>query len=358
MADTKKTFFLGHSTPDGFSTHLTDDISSKKFITYIIKGGPGTGKSSMMKKIAAKMSEIEEPELYYCSSDPDSLDAVVLRSTGVIIVDGTSPHVFEPEYPGVSEILVDLGSCWNVHELAKNKENIIRTTVQNKKYHALVKRYLKAIISLNDDVVSISSACLYKAKLDAYCDRLSSRLFPKKKTGSANIYHRQITSITPKGVMTHKCNFDDLTVYKICDDYYAVADRLLSKLAYNAASCGYDVIVSENVFLRAEVLQHMIIPELKIAFVCDSGMVDFDVKINAMRFYDRFVLKEKRKRLNFDLGMVDKLTAEAVEALRVAKEIHDELESYYIGAMDFSKVDAVAEKLLKMIIEHNVQSIT
>lgn len=52
-----------------------------------------------MKKIAGELSEIDEPELYYCSSDPDSLDAVVFRKIKAIIVDGTSPHVFEPDYP-------------------------------------------------------------------------------------------------------------------------------------------------------------------------------------------------------------------------------------------------------------------
>ena len=30
-------FFLGHSTPDGFSTHLSDDINSGTFTTYIQK---------------------------------------------------------------------------------------------------------------------------------------------------------------------------------------------------------------------------------------------------------------------------------------------------------------------------------
>lgn len=70
MNEDQKTYFLGCSTPDGFLTHLKDDISSESYITYIIKGGPGTGKSSMMKKIANELLCYDTPELYYCSSDP------------------------------------------------------------------------------------------------------------------------------------------------------------------------------------------------------------------------------------------------------------------------------------------------
>lgn len=135
----KKTYFLGCPTPDGFSTHLRDDIDSGEFITYIIKGGPGTGKSSLMKKIAGELSEIDEPELYYCSSDPDSLDAVVFRKIKAIIVDGTSPHVFEPDYPGVREVIVDLGTCWNVDSLKSDRENIISASDRNKNTMRLLR---------------------------------------------------------------------------------------------------------------------------------------------------------------------------------------------------------------------------
>lgn len=345
----KKTYFLGCPTPDGFSTHLRDDINSGEFITYIIKGGPGTGKSSLMKKIAEELSEIDEPELYYCSSDPDSLDAVVFRKIKAIIVDGTSPHVFEPDYPGVREVIVDLGTCWNVDSLKSDRENIISASDRNKKYHALVKRYLRAIISLNDDIMSIGDANINKNKLDAYCTRLASRLFPKKKNCTGKISFKQITSITPKGVLTHTDLFEGMTVFKIEDENFAVTDRLLKRLAQTAVSYGYDVTVSKNVFLSGSSYEHIIIPELNTAFVsCD---IEYTAKINAMRFYDRLAVREKRKRVAFNRGVAKDLTNEAVLALQTAKDIHDELESYYIKAMDFDAVDKMKDKLKSLILK-------
>lgn len=351
------TYFLGCPTPQGFSTHLFEDIRSGDYTTYIIKGGPGTGKSSMMKKIAHTLCDIDKPELYYCSSDPASLDAVVFRKLKAIIVDGTAPHVVEPEYPGVSQVLVDLGSCWNVDELAANKDKIIETTVANKKCHALVRRYLNAIHSINEDVLTVGESALNKAKLKAYCERLAARLLPRKKhEGKGLISYRQITSITPNGVLTHENLFDGMNVFSINDDFYAVSDRLMKSLAEKAVAMQYKVIVSTSVFHGNNVYEQLIIPEIKTAFVTGSRDLSANVNnINALRFYDRGLLREKRGRLSFDKGIANELVCEAVSILKQAKDIHDELESCYINAMDFKKVDEICEGLINRIRKSKIE---
>ncbi len=350
--DFKRTYFMGYSTPNGFTTHLRDDIESGEFTTYIIKGGPGTGKSSMMKKIASQISDLDEPEIYYCSSDPNSLDAVLFDNLKVIIADGTAPHVIEPTYPGAREVLVDLGECWDLSSLTSDKDGIIDSTDRNQKYHLLAKKYLSAIISVNEDIMSIGDCALDSSKLDSYCERLSSRLFQKKKDHDTKgrIRFRQMTAFTPEGMITLTNNFDGLKIYKVDDECFAVTDKLLKKLAEYACDSGYDVIISKNVFLSGSIYQHLIIPEINTAFVSGiSDEISNTTKINAMRFYDRDILKDKHKRLMFDKGIVNELTDEMISALKTAKDIHDELESYYIKAMDFDKVDETCNKLVERI---------
>lgn len=350
--DFKRTYFMGYSTPNGFTTHLRDDIESGKFTTYIIKGGPGTGKSSMMKKIASELSDLDEPEIYYCSSDPSSLDAVLFDNLKVIIADGTAPHVIEPTYPGAREVLVDLGECWDLSSLISDKDGIIDSTNRNQKYHLLAKKYLSAIISVNEDITSIGDCALDISKLDSYCERLSSKLFPKKKIpdDQGKIRFKQMTAFTPDGVITLANNFDGLKVYKVDDECFAVTDKLLKQLAEYSCDNGYDVIISKNVFLSGSVYQHLIIPEIETAFVSGiSDEISNVTKINAMRFYDRDILKDKHKRLMFDKGIVSELTDEMIFALKTAKDIHDELECYYIKAMNFDKVNETSQKLIEHI---------
>ena len=90
----QQSYFLGGVTAGGFRTRFSEQIQQPGFYTYILKGGPGTGKSTLMKRVAAAFDG-EPISLYHCSSDESSLDAVVLEDRGVVIVDGTAPHVFE-----------------------------------------------------------------------------------------------------------------------------------------------------------------------------------------------------------------------------------------------------------------------
>lgn len=89
--------FLGAATafgPIDYIPSITEDIVKR----YFIKGRPGTGKSTFMKRIAndalAKGFDVEK---YHCSFDPKSVDMIVIRELGVCIFDSTLPHEHFPE---------------------------------------------------------------------------------------------------------------------------------------------------------------------------------------------------------------------------------------------------------------------
>ena len=87
-------YFLGANAPTGFYSLYDCMLPPERArAIYILKGGPGCGKSTLMRKIGAWAEESGlEPEYILCSGDPDSLDAVILPSLSVALVDGTAPH--------------------------------------------------------------------------------------------------------------------------------------------------------------------------------------------------------------------------------------------------------------------------
>lgn len=340
-----KSYFLGCPTPEGFSTNIHEDINSCALFTYILKGGPGTGKSTLMKKIAAILPDAE---LYYCSSDPDSLDAVISRQKGIMVVDGTSPHVFDPTYPGVCQRIVDLGQFWNKEKLADSKEMVIALMDDNKRLHARAKRYLKAAAGLYSDIMAVGESALNRQKLDAYADRISSKLLPKANClKHGKIIRRRITSVTPKGVITQESAFTGCKLYYIDDACIAVTDRLLKTLSVISVNKGYDTIVSTNPIMPDSVYDHVVIPSLGIAFT--SKPLSGAQKINSLRFYDHIILKEKRKRLQFAATAGTELVKETANVLAKAKAVHDDLESHYIAAMDFDKLNEYTQSLIEEI---------
>ncbi len=95
MAQHKVCYFLGANSPNGFYS-LYDQLIDPGLAEdiFILKGGPGCGKSSLMRTVGKAM---EDKGLYVeyiqCSGDPDSLDGIVIPALKTAIVDGTAPHV-------------------------------------------------------------------------------------------------------------------------------------------------------------------------------------------------------------------------------------------------------------------------
>ena len=108
-----RSLFPGAMGPDGFVScfaHLLPERDLSRMI--VLKGGPGVGKSTFMRRVHAAMCSGDEAStLYFCSGDPDSLDAVAVPHAGLLILDGTAPHVVDPQIPGARDSIINLGEC-------------------------------------------------------------------------------------------------------------------------------------------------------------------------------------------------------------------------------------------------------
>ncbi|GEB30640.1 MULTISPECIES: PRK06851 family protein [Brevibacillus] len=88
--------YLGAATPNGPVDHimkLTDSLQKR----YFIKGRPGSGKSTMLKKLVTEAENRGfDVEVYHCGLDPHSLDMVIVPEKSVAIFDSTAPHEYFP----------------------------------------------------------------------------------------------------------------------------------------------------------------------------------------------------------------------------------------------------------------------
>lgn len=98
--------FLGAATAKGavdFIPNLTEGLEKR----YYLKGRPGSGKSTMLKKIAAEGEKRGyNIEMYHCGFDPKSIDMIIVRELGIAIFDSTAPHEYFPEREG--DEIIDL----------------------------------------------------------------------------------------------------------------------------------------------------------------------------------------------------------------------------------------------------------
>lgn len=354
------TYFLGSPTSKGFLTSFDSVIKTDDMFTYILKGGAGTGKSSLMKKVADEAEKHEAVMRFHCSSDPDSLDAIVLKESGIAIVDGTSPHVFDPLVPGVNQIIINLGDHWDSKKLKENKESIVNAINANKSSLDRAGRFISAISNIFADTYHIGSDSILIKKAESFLNRFKKKILAKKGNGNGITRLFQMSALTRYGYLTYTETFEGYSdIYYLKDDYFAVTDLILKSIADEAVSRGFDVICSPCQLLGYECFEHLLIPELSVAIISASPITDIPLKngkiINTARFYDKKLIAQKKSRLKLNKATCDKLCKETSLTLNHAKIIHDEIEKYYIDAMDFGKINAVIEKIISDIKDIQTQ---
>ncbi|GAB6989991.1 hypothetical protein [Paenibacillus pini] len=102
--------FLGAATSSGsvdFVPNLTEGLNTR----ILVKGRPGSGKSTLFKKLAAAAETRGiNTEIYHCGFDPNSLDMLIFPELSIAIFDSTAPHEYFPSREG--DVILD------VYELA------------------------------------------------------------------------------------------------------------------------------------------------------------------------------------------------------------------------------------------------
>ena len=349
-------YFLGCMTAQGFSTEFGRLIEEGDRFTYILKGGAGTGKSSLMKKIAAEFETDEHVVRFYCSSDPASLDAVWLEKSDVLIVDGTSPHVFDPIYPGAAQVIINLGENWNSRKLADDREKIIAVTDKNKSLLARAKRFTTAFSNVCSDSFNCAQGCIDEEKLNGFLTRFCKKMIPKKGSGSGRRDIRQLSAMTEFGWLTMTETLESCQeIYMMHDEYFACSHRICESVAAEASRRGFDVIICPSHGLNDLAYEHIIIPELGLAMASATPLNDLRIEnakqLNLSRFYDKMALQRYKSRLKMNRLTAVRLADEIYITIKNAKAVHDEIEKYYIEAMDHSALDRLTEKLIKEIKE-------
>lgn len=353
----KLRFFLGANTPMGFVSRYEQLATPGDWHLYVIKGGPGTGKSTMMKKAAEALeNKCSEIEYIHCSSDVDSLDGVIFKDHKISVCDGTPPHVIEPKYPGAFENVIPITDCWNRNYLFENREQIISLSRQISRCHEYCVRFLNAAGSLVADTYRMALEATDVNKISRYAASFASREFPAAKNLCGTEKIRFLSAVTNKGLYSFDSTAEALChrIIMIDDDYGAVSRILLACLRGEAMSRGLDVISCYCPLSPYDKLEHLFIPELSLGFMSKNKFNRPDIVqercIHAKRFTYIEQLALTKKRINFNIKGAAQMIAEASRLLGEAKQLHDKMEAYYIEATDFEKVNKLTESLKAEIL--------
>lgn len=335
-------YFLGGNTPQGFFSYydyLIRQTEARKI--YVLKGGPGTGKSTLMKKVAAWAEENGfDVDYIYCSSDPDSLDGIVISDMKIAMVDGTAPHIVDPKTPGAVDTIVHLGNLWNEKNIRKNKDEIIYITSEISTHFALAYEHLKAAGVLHKTIKKLYERILKKDEVLLAADEI---IFAEIKgmSVSGTGYSRRLfaSAFCPTGYVTHVKTVS-------CGKKYILqgnaASIVTEKLANTFEKYRYDTELFYNPLAPDSEIMHIYVPELDLGIFTQEaigGVSENGAKtVDLSRMVDKYAFDEYAQELENCRIALNAQTEQAVEIIKQAKALHDKLECCYIPNMDFAGI--------------------
>lgn len=346
----ENTYFAGANSGEGFICQYGSIISEESFDkVYIIKGGPGTGKSSEIKRcISAAQNSGANVFEYRCGSDPASVDCAVFERNGhrIAVLDGTAPHTVEPLYAGACGEIVDFGTAWDPSLLEKRKNEIISLSKRKKACFEEAYKLLGGALEMRRENKRLLSEAIDEPKMRAAAERFLRSIGKKKDGGTSYCYTHGIT-------MSGLVYFDSLErraerkIY--VTDRYGAGAFFVNMLFEMARDMGIAVVVSRSPLNKNEIIALGFEAGRVGVFIGDEEE-EGDKSINILRFLKNGELSANRAKRRFCTKTGEHLINEACLRLKEAKSLHFRLEEIYGNATDYSKISRLGERMAEKIL--------
>ncbi len=352
--------FPGNNTSRGFYSYYDYILQQEQAERiFIIKGGPGVGKSTFMKRSAADLvREGYDVEFMHCSSDPESLDGLVVPALKVAMIDGTAPHVVDPKNPGAVDEIIHLGDFWDEEGMRNNREGILKENAEVGRLFGRAYRYLAAAACVYSDNEEINKRAVNRQKVTKEVEGIVGRIFAEDSIAECEGSLRKLfaTAITPDGFRSHLItvlNTEEVIVLKGAPG--TGTERILQKLMEEAVEKGYYV---EGFYcaLHPERPEHVVIPEKGVSITTSSKyhtvLTEGKEVIDLNQYPDREILMKNRDVIDYNRLEFEGLLNRAVMTIEQAKKLHDHMETYYIPNMDFDAVEKCRRETVERVLEY------
>ena len=348
---TARALFPGSMTPDGFMScfdHLLPESELRRMI--ILKGGPGVGKSTFMRRVHAALCTDGEPStLYFCSGDPDSLDAVAVPHAGLLILDGTAPHIVDPKIPGARDGIVNLGECLNEEAMRPRLRQIQDCMADHAACSRRARASMQAARAIAQDNAALIASVVDASRQERMLRSLiKTTLCQDAPPDDAPAVRPVITdAITPKGELCLIAENAQPRVIRLVRHWAMDLTDVLSRVSRAVLAAGYSVEEHRYPAMPGRLL-HLGIPALG-TLITTSDLLPSEQLFDFAACVPQSGILRHECALEQGRTDVKMHLHRAVAALSQAKQLHDELETFYVPNMDFSRWQTILDETLETL---------
>ncbi len=354
--------FPGGNTAYGFWSFYDYIAPPDANKIFVIKGGPGVGKSTFMRKIAETVLERGfDVEFHCCSSDNGSLDGIYVPALDVALIDGTAPHIVDPKNPGAVDEIVHLGDYWNEAGMRANRKEILAANREVGRLFRRAYAYLSAahiflgeVESYYQDTGALDLGGLHRVAMDLIAEIFDGT---PHEARTPRVRHLFATAITPDGPV----NYLDTIVGHLDRRYIITGDdgtektTLTSRVLDAAVMRGFDV-EAFHCALDPKKVDHVVIPALGVAVINEVEphfypSRDGDRQIDTMQYVDTGVQEAFLGERTRARELYREAFSQAIWFISKAKKTHDAMEKYYVPNMDFTRIETRRIEVEARILE-------
>ncbi|MBE6645570.1 MAG: hypothetical protein E7612_09400 [Ruminococcaceae bacterium] len=343
----KSVYFAAANGYDGFRNYFNKVFIPQDFERiYVLKGGPGTGKSSLMKKICTTFQNKNyKCEAIFCSSDPSSLDGIILQNNNkkIGILDGTAPHETDAKIPGAIDEIINLGDYWNDKTLKSKKKSILKLN-ENKSYrYSQAYNYLRIAGCFADNIRrTVESAYkISEAKI------INDILFDiKQKNEGRNEQIKLNSSFSKNGYtrLNTKENYPkEISVSGVFGSEYIFTDNLLNEV--KKLCCEYTRFPSP---FSDRLTEAIYLPESDTLITVGG---DYENTVDTSAFLDCGIINYNKEHLSYYAKQREDALSHAKHEFLLASNAHFELEEIYTPCMNFEGISKLTNSLIIEIEE-------
>ncbi|OPJ56322.1 PRK06851 family protein [Alkalithermobacter paradoxus] len=357
MSGKVKRVFPGGNTSLGFYSFYDNMIDKYANRIFVIKGGPGVGKSSMMKRVGQEfIRRGYDVEFHHCSSDNNSIDGLVIPALKVALLDGTAPHIVDPKNPGAVDEIIHLGDYWDTEKIEQKREDIIKSNKEVGRCFARAYKFLAACRPIVLDIQEKHKEAMDYGKVNFEIAKLIEGIFtfvdPSPTLGKER--HLFGSAITPDGHVEHTDSILDgaRTIYYIKGEIGTGKSTLLEKVYKEAVIKGIDVEVY-HAPLMPEKIETVLIESLGVAFTTSSLFKENNCKtIDLDQYLDKEVIEKYKDELEYNKRILNELFNQGILNIQNAKREHDVVEKYYIAHMNFDAIEKLRYNIIDRILKY------
>ena len=348
-----RSFFAASNSADGFKNYYGECFARAERL-FIVKGGPGTGKSTLMRRVADSAAQKGyDVERYYCSSDKSSLDGVLFFGNERIgLIDGTPPHPYNEKYPGLVEQILDTGRFWDRRVLKNHGEQIRELCEKKTKRYNMAYAYLRACGNLNQ----VRRAYL----TDIQTEKMSRSVSRYLREVESGVHFRSLPALINGIGMNGEVHLDSFErtarkIYLVSGE--GASDYLLAVMEEARAKKLFIRVAYHPIYYRE--IEGIFVEGADIWFVIEDA-VPHDIRekyegkikiINMSRFLSKSASPASTKEKKYCASLLSMCLGGAKKELNRAAEAHFALEGLYGEAMDFCGLEKYVSDVCESIVQ-------